>query len=344
MKNLRLKITNLILFLLLAKINIAQDVYREIMEADSSVYYNEFFIHGWLLFHKQYHRIDGNVTIDSFQFFNIPDTFELDGRQLTKTIISPDKTIDRAQDLIYDENDNLLVKADLISYFKSDSLIRFNYYIFDTLNLYADYYYSNEKLLKRQVYLNLNKDTLEDFQYFIMGTKPYKLRWNHYVNKVGLRQYEEEYYYKGDYMDFMIRNVFNDDQSILFSYKDVRYRDANNRLFLEKYHTFDSIELDYVYDGYRIVYGAPLPTDTKSDRSIKNNTLFSNGKIIIWDLNTRIQNKLVILNRDGRELYRTTLKEDQKSLFWPSFLLPGYYFVQIFGKDLNIAKPLLKVP
>lgn len=347
MKMNRLKRFYLIVFLLLNTIIInSQNNWVEVAEADSSSYYNNFFIHGWLLYHKQYHRKVNNIIIDSVQFFNTPDTIELDYRNITKTYISADKSIDRIEELVIDKNDSLLYKIDYISYDKSDTLIRFNLFYFDTLILFVDYYYTNEKLLKRNVALNLNRDTLDDMEYFINGNKPYKMRWTHFneVTKEGVRQYEEEYFYKGGYNDYRIRNVFNYDQSILFSYKDVRVRDVNNRLILEKYHTFDSIEMDYILDGYRIVYGAPLFTETKKVSNAKNNSLSSNGNIISWGQHLEAQSRLIILNTNGQVIFNSNLKEHQNTLVWPSFLRPGAYIVQIVGTELSLAKVLIKVP
>ena len=300
-----------------------------------------------MLFHKQYHRLENNTIIDSIQFFNIPDTTELDTRDITKTYLKADKSIDRIEDYAYDQKDSLIIKVDYIPYFNSDTLIRFSVFYFDTISFLLDQYYKKEnKLIRRIVALSLTKDTLEDQEYFINGNKPYKMLWTHFeeVPRKRFKAYEEDYFYKGDYIDYRIRNVFDENQTILFSYKDVRLRDANNRLILEKYHTFDSTAMDYIFDGYRIVYGAPLLSEIKVIPNAKNNSLNSSGRIISWGQGIENQFQLKIISADGRDLFTTNLTEQQNTFVWPSSIRPGVYIVQIIGKKLSISKALIKLP
>lgn len=347
MKDLKLKYLILIIFIFINKLDLpAQNSWHE-LKADSSIYYHNFFIHGWLLFHKQYRRLENNLIIDSIQFYNIPDTNILDSKDITKTHLLPDKSIDRIEYLTYDENNKLIFKIDYIPYARADTIIRFQVFYFDTLRYLCDWYFKiNSNLFKRNVFLSLSKDSLEDREYFLIGDKQYKMRWTQFneQTKVGFRLYEEESYYKGDYIDYQIRNVFKDDQTILMSYKDIRYRDATNRLILEKYHTFDSTVMDYVLDGYRKVYGAPLLSETELFHSKKENSLGSSGKIIFWENKIYEQKQLKILSTDGKTIYTTNLSESQNSYHWPFSIKSGAYIVQILGENWKMSKVLLKMP
>lgn len=325
----------------------AQNEWQEVSNADSSTYYHDFFINGWSLFHKQYHRVTNNLIIDSIQFYNIPDSSILDSKDITSTYLNPDKSILHRENLVYDENNKLIIKIDYIPYERSDTFIRFNVLFFDTLRYFLDLCFTDKyNVYKRNVVLNLSRDTLDDRQYFLNDNKPYKMQWTQFneQTKVGFRLYEEEYYYKGEYLDYKIRNIFKDDQTILMSYKDVRYRDAANRLILEKYHTFDSTVMDYVQDGYRIVYGAPLVSEVKIVSGKMNNSLSSTGKIISWSPDLDDQKQLRILKTDGAVQYETKLAAFQSNLVWPNSLRPGAYLVQVLGTKSSISKILIKLP
>ena len=124
----------------------------------------------------------------------------------------------------------------------------------------------------------------------------------------------------------------------------MRLRDANNRLILEKYHTFDSTAMDYIFDGYRIVYGAPLLSEIKVIPNAKNNSLNSSGRIISWGQGIENQFQLKIISADGRDLFTTNLTEQQNTFVWPSSIRPGVYIIQIIGKKLSITKALIKLP
>jgi len=325
----------------------AQNEWQEVSNADSSTYYHDFFINGWLLFHKQYHRVTNNLIIDSIQFYNIPDSSILDSKDITSTYLNPDKSILHRENLVYDENNKLIIKIDYIPYARSDTFIRFNVLFFDTLRYFLDLYFTNKSnVYKRNVVLNLSRDTLDDRQYFLNDNKPYKMQWTQFneQTKVGFRLYEEEYYYKGEYLDYKIRNIFKDDQTILKSYKDVRYRDAANRLILEKYHTFDSTVIDYVLDGYRKVFGAPLLSETEIFHNKKENSLGSTSKIIFWKNDINEQKQLKILSTDGKTIYIANLSESQNTFYWPFSIKPGAYIVQILGVNWKMSKVLLKMP
>ncbi len=100
--------------------------------------------------------------------------------------------------------------------------------------------------------------------------------------------------------------------------------------------------MDYVLDGYRKVFGAPLLTQIEGTPAAKSNSLFSNGRMISWPPDIENQLELIIMATDGKILYNTKLKERQNSLIWPGFLRPGAYVVQLIGQRTNLSKVLLK--